>query len=76
MNGLKLNKTMAEMFFTGDFGKVYKRKLIESLLQTMNESNAGEIELSNSFFDENTMDFDSNDVEIVITCKLRKIAEN
>jgi hypothetical protein len=73
MKKLKLNEPMAKKFFEGFFGGIYKRDVIESLLGVMNENKAAELEITQGFYDKQTMDYDENDVEIVITCKLRKI---
>jgi len=73
MKKLKLNEPMAKEFFEGCFGDIYTRETIESLLGVMNKNKAAELEITQGFHDKQTMDYDENDVEIVISCKLRKI---
>jgi len=73
MKKLKLNEPMAKEFFEGFFGGIFSRRTIESLLGVMNENNAAEMEITQGFYDKQTMDYDENDVEIVISCKLRKM---
>jgi len=73
MKKLKLNEPMAKEFFEGVFGGIYTRETIESLLGVMNKNKAAELEITQGFYDKETMDYDENDVEIIITCKLQKI---
>jgi hypothetical protein len=73
MEKIKLNEPMAKEFFSGCFGEVYNRETIESCLAMMDKSKAAEMKFESGFFDKNNMKYDENDVEIIITCTLRKI---
>jgi hypothetical protein len=66
---------MAERFFSGEFGKVYEREFINHLLGEMNKNNADRVEMSNHFLTGGKTGFDENDVEIIVTLELRRIAE-
>lgn len=70
---LKLNEPMAKEFFSGFFGGLYSREIIENNLALMNKSKVQEMEVSCHFLDKNIMEWDENDVEIVMTCTLRRI---
>jgi hypothetical protein len=76
MKKLKLNEPMAKEFFSGVFGGIYNRKTIECCLTVMNKGKAAEMKFESGFFDKNIMEYDDNDVEVTITCTLRKIGEN
>jgi hypothetical protein len=73
MKKLKLNEQMAKEFFDGSFGEIYNRELIEENLKMLNGTKMQTMEMSCTFFDKNTMDYDENDVEIIVTCTLKKI---
>jgi len=75
MKKLKLNEPMAELFFSGCFGEIYIRELIESYLKIMNKSNATEMKFESGFFDKHTMKHEANDVEITVTLTIRKLEE-
>jgi hypothetical protein len=73
MKKLKLNEPMAKEFFDGFFGGIYTREMIEEYIELMNKSKVPEMKMECGFLDKNIMEYDENDVEIVITCTLRKI---
>jgi hypothetical protein len=73
MKELKLNEQVAKEFFGGFFGDIYSREMIELYLKEMTKSKAPELKMECGFLDRKTMDWEENDVEIVITCTLRKI---
>jgi len=75
MKKLKLNEQTANKFFEGCFGGIYTREMIDSFLKAMNKSNADNMELASSFYDKETMDCEDNDVEIIVSIKLRKITD-
>jgi hypothetical protein len=76
MKKLKLNEPMAKEFFSGFFGGLYTREMIEQQVDAMNNHKVPEMTMECGFFDKKTMDCEENDVEIVITCTLRKIGYN
>jgi hypothetical protein len=70
----KFHEESLKKFLSGDFGKVYRKEILDCILSVMKKSDATSSELVSHFF-EKPMEYEDGDVEIIVTLKLKKIGE-